>query len=195
MVRASCQGMPMSQATGAPTTPRMALSEWGKGMWPWAQAKFEMPSMMALKRPTRATKRDEHDGDVEGELAAVDGAAGDGGDEVFVLVLFVGRHVDGAGGGGDFGFGDEHLGDEDGAGGGHDDGGEEVLGVDAEADVGGHDAAGDVGHAGGHDGHELGAGGSGEEGADGERGLGLAHEDAGGDVGGLGAARCPWCAA
>ena len=131
---------------------------------------------------------DEHDGDVEGELAAVDGAAGDGADEVFVLVFFVGRHVDGAGGGGDFGFGDEHLGDEDGAGGGHDDGGEEVFGVDAEADVGGHDSAGDVGHAGGHDGHELGAGGSGEEGADGERGFGLAHEDAGGDVGGLGAA-------
>src|SRR5271168_986522 len=34
MVRASPQGMPMSQATGAPTTPRIALSEWGKGMWP-----------------------------------------------------------------------------------------------------------------------------------------------------------------
>ena len=31
-------------------------------------------------------------------------------------------------------------------------------------------------------------GGAGEEGADGERGFGLAHEDAGGDVGGLGAA-------
>ena len=44
-----------------------------------------------------------------------------------------------------------------------------------------------MGHAGGHDGHELGACGSGEEGADGERGLGLSHEDAGGDVGGLGA--------
>ena len=57
--------------------------------------------------------------------------------------------------------------------------------VDAEEDVGGHDAAGDVRHAGGHDGHELGAGGAGEEGADGERGFGLAHEDAGGDVGGL----------
>jgi hypothetical protein len=42
-----------------------------------------------------------------------------------------------------------------------------------------------VGHAGGHDGHQFGAGGSGEEGADGERGFGLAHEDAGGNVGGL----------
>src|SRR5260370_6643167 len=81
---------------------------------------------------------DEHDGDVEGELAAVDGAAGDGGDEVFVFVLLAGRHVDCAGGGGDLGFGDEHLGDEDGAGSGHDDGGEEIFGVDAEADVGGH---------------------------------------------------------
>ncbi len=131
---------------------------------------------------------EQHDGDVEGELAAVDGAAGDGGDEVFVAVLFVGRHFDGALGFGDVGFGHEHLGDEDGAGRGHDDGGEEVFGVDAEEDVGGHDAAGDVGHAGGHDGHELGAGGAGEEGADGQRGFGLAHEDAGGDVGGFRAA-------
>ena len=45
-----------------------------------------------------------------------------------------------------------------------------------------------MGHAGGHDAHELGGGGAGEEGADGERGFGLAHEDAGGDVGGLCAA-------
>ncbi len=42
---------------------------------------------------------DEHDGDVEGELAAVDSAAGDGGEEVFVVVLFAGGHVDDAGGG------------------------------------------------------------------------------------------------
>ena len=131
---------------------------------------------------------DEHDGDVEGELAAVDGAAGDGGDEVFVLVLFVGRHVDGAGGGGDFGLGHQHFGDEDGAGRGHDDGGEQVLGVDAEADVGGHDAAGDVGHAGGHDDHEFAACCARQKGADGERGFGLAHEDAGGDVRGFGSA-------
>ena len=48
--------MPMSQAMGAAMMPRMALSEWGKGMWPWAQRVLEMPSMMALKRPTRATK-------------------------------------------------------------------------------------------------------------------------------------------
>jgi len=131
---------------------------------------------------------DEHDGYVEGERAAVDGAAGDGGDEVVVLVLFVRRHGDSAGGGGDFGLGHKHLRYEDGSGSGHDDGREEVLGVDAEADVGRHDAAGDVGHAGGHDGHELGVGGAGEEGADGERSFGLAHEDAGGDVGGLCAA-------
>ena len=131
---------------------------------------------------------DEHDGDVEGKLTAIDGAAGDGGDEVFVLVFLVGGHVDGADGGGNFGFGDEHLSDEDGTGGGHDDGGEKVLGVDAEAYVGGHDAAGDVGHAGGHDDHEFGAGCSGKKGADGEWGFGLAHEDAGGYVGGFGSA-------
>ena len=95
------------------------------------------------------------------------------------------RHFDHAERGGDLGLGHEHLGDEDGSGRGHDDGGEEVLRVDAEEDVGGHDAAGDVRHAGGHDGHELGARGVAEEWADGERGFGLAHEDAGGDVGGL----------
>ena len=132
MVGASCQGMPMSQATGAPKTPRMALSECGKGMWPCAQAKLEMPSMMALRRPTSARKLMSMMATLKASCAAVDGAAGDGADEVFVGVLFAGRHVDGAGGGGDFGFGDEHLGDEDGAGRGHDDGGEQVLGVDAE---------------------------------------------------------------
>src|SRR3984957_4363346 len=137
----------------------------------------------AVDQADQGEEADDHDGDVEGELTAVDGAAGDGGDEGVAFVLFAGGHDDGAGGGGDLGLGDEHLGYEDGAGGGHDDGGEQVLRVDAEADVGGHDAAGDVGHAGGHDGHELGAGGAGEEGGDGEGGFGLAHEDAGGDVG------------
>ncbi len=141
-----------------------------------------------VEQADEGEEADEHDGYVEGELASVDGAAGDGGDEVVVFVLLVGGHVDGAGGGGDFGLGDEHFCYEDGAGGGHDDGGEEILRVDAEADVGRHDSAGDVGHAGGHDGHELGAGGSAEEGADGEGGFGLAHEDAGGYVGGLGSA-------
>jgi hypothetical protein len=129
---------------------------------------------------------DEHDGDVKGECAAVDGTAGDGSDEVLVAVLFGGRHLDDACGGGNVGFGDEHLGDKDGARGGHDDGREEIRRVDAVGDVSGHDSAGDVGHAGGHDGHELGVGGSVEKGADGKRGFGLAHEDAGGDVGGLG---------
>ncbi len=140
-----------------------------------------------VEEADQGDEADQHDGDVEGELAAVDGAPGDGGDEVFVSVLFIGRHVDGAGGGGDLRLGDEHLCDENGAGGGHDDGGEEVLGVDAEEDVCRHDAAGDVSHARGHDGHQFGAGGSGQEGADGEGGFGLTHEDAGGDVGGLGA--------
>ena len=140
-----------------------------------------------VEEADESDEADEHDGDVEGELAAVQGAAGDGGDEVFVSVLLVGGHVDGADGGGDFGFGDEHFCDEDGAGCGHDDGGEEVLRVDAEADVGGHDAAGDVSHAGGHDDHELAAGGAGEEGTDGKGSFGLAHEDAGGYVGGFGA--------
>ena len=101
-------------------------------------------------------------------------------------MLFAGRHFYDAGGCGDFGLGDKHLRYEDGAGSCHDDGGEEVGGVDAVGDVSSHDAAGDVSHAGGHDGHEFGVSGVGEEGPDGEGGFGLAHEDAGGDVGGLG---------
>ena len=193
MAGASCQGMPpicMSQATGAQKKPRIEFSECGVRM-PWAQAMFEMPShapSVCVEEADQGEEADEHDRDVEGELAAVDGAAGDGGDEVLVGVLFVGGHRDGACGCGDLGLGDEHFCDEDGSRSGHDDGGEEVLSVDAEADIGGHDPAGDVGHAGGHDRHELGAGGSGEEGADGEGGFGLAHEDAGGDVCAFGSA-------
>src|SRR5665213_1696040 len=131
---------------------------------------------------------DEHDGDVEGKLPAVDGSAGNRADKVFAGVLFTRRHGDGAGRGWDFGLGHQHFGDQDGPGSGHDDGRQEVFGVDAEADVSGHDAARDVGHAGGHDGHQLGAGGAVEEWADGERGFGLSHEDAGRDVGAFGAA-------
>src|SRR6185312_2710637 len=140
----------------------------------------------AVSERDQRQEADQHDGDVEGEGAAVDGAAGDGPDEVLVAMLFVGRHFDDARGGGHFGFGDEHLGDEDGAGRGHDDGGEQIGGVDAVGNVRGHDAARDVGHARGHDGHQLGVGGSVEEGADGQRSFSLAHEDAGGDVSGFG---------
>ena len=139
----------------------------------------------AVGEADEGEEADEHDSDVEGERAAVDGAAGDGADEVFFLVLFGGRHFDDACGGGNVGFGDEHLGDEDGTGCGHDDGSEEVGGVDAVGNICGHDAAGDVSHAGGHDGHELGVGGVGEKGPNGEGCFGLAHEDAGGDVGGF----------
>ena len=183
----------MSQATGAPTTPKTALSECGKGM-PWfvpgmwiAHAKSEMPSMMALKRPTSATKEMSMMATLKASWPPSMVPRATGGDEVFVLVLFVGRHLDGALGSGEFCLGHQHFGDEYGAGGGHDDGREQVLRVDAEADVGGHDAARNVGHAGGHDRHKLGAGGAVEEWADGERGFGLTHEDAGGNVGGFGA--------
>ena len=185
---ASFHGMPMSQAMGEQRVPRALPRECGNGMCPWAQRRFDDAEHDGVDEADDSEEADEHDGDVEGELAAVDGAAGDGADEVFVLVLFVFLHVNGAHGFGDFGFGDEHFGDEDGAGRGHDDGGEEVLRADAEEDVGRHDAAGDVRHAGGHDGHEFGAGGVAEERADGERGFGLAHEDAGGDVRRFGAA-------
>ena len=141
------------------------------------------PTHDAVGQADEGEEADEHDGDIEGERAAVDGAAGDRPDEVLFFVFLAGRHLDDAGGGGNLGLWHEHFGDENGAGSGHDDGGEEIGGVDAVGNVRGHDAAGDVGHAGGHDGHELGVGGVGEEGPDGERSFGLAHEDAGGDVG------------
>ena len=51
-----------------------------------------------VEQADEGKKADEHDGDVEGEPAAVDGAAGDSAEEVFAAVLFVWRHVDGAGG-------------------------------------------------------------------------------------------------
>jgi hypothetical protein len=111
------------------------------------------PGEERVEQGDQGEEADEHDGHVHGQLAAVDGAAGDGADEVFFLVHLVFGDDDAAFGGGDFGFGDEHLGDEDGAGRGHDDGGEQVARFDALRDVHGHDAAGDVGHAAGHDGH------------------------------------------
>ena len=138
-----------------------------------------------VEQGDQGEEADEHDADVEGELAAVDGAAGDGSDEVLVGVHLVFGDDDAAFGGRGFGFGDEHFGQQNGAGRGHDDGGEQVARLNALGDVHGHDAAGDVGHAAGHDGHEFGAGGAFEEGADGEGSLGLAHKDGGGDVHGL----------
>ena len=102
-------------------------------------------------------------------------------------MLFVGGHPDRPGGGGHFSLRDEHLGDKDCAGGCHDDRREEVFRVDPEENVGRHDASRDVGHPGGHDRHQLGTSSAGEEGTDSEGGFGLAHEDAGGDVGAFGA--------
>ena len=114
----------MSQATGAPMTAEDGVERVREGNVAVGPEEVRGAEHHRVEEADEREEADEHDGDVEGELAAVDGAACDGGDEVFVLVLFAGRHVDGAGGGGDLGLRDEHLGDEDGAGGGHDDGGE-----------------------------------------------------------------------
>ena len=46
----------MSHGIGAHNLPRAFPSECGKGMWPCAHVKFEMPSMMALIKPTMARK-------------------------------------------------------------------------------------------------------------------------------------------
>ena len=62
------------------------------------------PAEQAVEQGDERQKADEHDGHVEGQLAAVDGAAGDGADEVFVLVQLVLGDDDAAFGGGDFRF-------------------------------------------------------------------------------------------
>src|SRR5580698_3813365 len=97
---------------------------------------------------------DEHDGDVEGEAPAVDGAARDSAKEVFFAMLFRLGEVHVAEGVGYFGFGHQHLRDEDSTGRGHDDGCEQMLSIDAIQNICGHDATRDMGHAAGHDGHE-----------------------------------------
>ncbi len=140
------------------------------------------PAEQAVEQGDQSQKADQHDGHIHGQLAAVDGAAGDGADEVFFLVQLVFGDDDAAFGGGRFGFRHQHLGHQDRSGRGHDDGGEQVARFDALRNVHGHDAAGDVGHAAGHDGHQFAAGCAFEEGADGQRSFGLAHEDAGRDV-------------
>ena len=127
---ASCHGMPMSQAMGAKKNPRIASSECGKGMWCAAEAVVRAAEDAVEQRDERE-EADEHDADVEGEASAIDGAAGDGSDEVLVLVLCVFGDVDDAFGGGLLGFRHQHFGDEDGAGRGHDDGGEQDAGRDA----------------------------------------------------------------
>ena len=67
------------------------------------------PAEDAVEQGDEGEEADEHDGDVEGELAAVDGAAGDGSDEVFVGVQLVFGDDDGAFAGGVSGFRDEHF--------------------------------------------------------------------------------------
>ena len=62
------------------------------------------PTEQAVEQGDESEKADEHDGHVEGQLAAVDGAAGDGADEVFFLVQFVLGDDDAAFGGGRFRF-------------------------------------------------------------------------------------------
>ncbi len=89
------------------------------------------PAEQAVEQGDEGQKADEHDGHVQGQLAAVDGAAGDGADEVLVLVQLVFGDDDAAFGGGDFGLRDEHFGHQDGSGRGHDDGGEQMARLDA----------------------------------------------------------------
>ena len=162
----------MSHATGAKTIAENLPERAGNP----GQAAVN-PGEQHVEQRDQGEKADQHDGHIHGELAAVDGAAGNGADEVFFLVQFVFGDDDLAFSSGDLGFRHQHLGDEDGAGRGHDDGGEQVARFNALRDVHGHDAAGDVGHAAGHDDHQFAARGFGEKRADSERGLGLAHED------------------
>src|ERR1700760_2075839 len=68
----------------------------------------------AVDQGDQRDEGDEHDGDVEGEAPAVDGAASHSAEEVFLAVLFGFGQVDMTEGLRHFGFGYEHLRDEDG---------------------------------------------------------------------------------
>ena len=67
------------------------------------------PAQQLSSSATKRQKTDEHDGHIHGQLAAVDGAARDGADQVLILVQFVFGNDDFAFGGRDFGLGDKHL--------------------------------------------------------------------------------------
>ncbi len=134
-----------------------------------------------VEQGKKRNEGDEHGADVQREVEAVAGAAGDGAEEIGLL--FHRRHLDAAGGERLLGFGNEHFGHEERAGGRHDDGSEEIFWIGAaNLNVPGHHSAGNMGHAAGHHAHQFGLGELGKKRADGERGFGLAHEDAGGDV-------------
>ena len=111
------------------------------------------PAHDSVQQRNQRQKRDEHDGDIEGELAAIDGAAGDGAKHVGVLVHFFFRYLHRTGGFGLFRLRHQHFGHQDSSRGGHDYGREQVLRVNPIKNVSGHDATGDVRHAGSHDGH------------------------------------------
>src|SRR5580693_578576 len=113
-------------------------------------------------------------------MKAVDRAARNGAKKIGFFFHF--GHFDASCGERLLGFRHQHFGHEQRAWGSHDHSGEKMLGFYAEGDVGGHDAAGNVGHAAGHHYHEFGFCELIQKGTDGEGGLGLAHEDAGGDV-------------
>ena len=127
------------------------------------------PAEQHIEQGDQGEKPDQHDGDVQGEFAAVDGAAGNGADQVLFFVLLIFRNDDFAFGVGDFRFRHEHLGHEDGSGRGHNDRGKQVPRLDALRDVHGHDAARHMRHAAGHDGHQFAARGAGKKRTDGER--------------------------
>src|ERR1700722_202111 len=131
----------------------------------------------AVDEIQESDERDEHGGDVEGQMKAVDSAARNGAEEIGFFIHF--GHFDAARGERLFGFRHEHFSHEQRARGGHDDRGKKMLGFDAEGDVGSHDAAGDVSHAAGHHDHQLRSCELVQKRTDGERGFGLAHEDAG----------------
>src|SRR5271169_540448 len=119
-------------------------------------------------------------------MEAVNGAAGYGAENIGFF--FHGGHFYAAGRERLLGFRNEHFSHQQRAGRGHDNGGEKIRGVcAADMDVGGHHAAGDVSHAAGHHSHEFGNGENRKKRSDRERRLGLAHENAGGDIERLGA--------
>src|SRR6266436_5178 len=134
----------------------------------------------AVDEIQESDERDEHGGDIEGQMKAVDSTARNGAEEIGFFFHF--GHFDAARGERLFGFRHEHFCHKQRTWGSHDNRGEKMLGFDAEGDVGGHDAAGDMGHAASHDDHQLGFCELVQKGTDSERGFGLAHENTCGDV-------------
>jgi hypothetical protein len=135
------------------------------------------PTHDSIHHRDQSEKRNEHDGNVEGELPAIDGAARDSTQNVGILVHLLLGDFHGARGLGLLRFRHQHLGHQDCARRGHDHGSEQIFRFDAVADVSRHNPARNMRHAGGHDRHQFGFCAVRKKRSDGERRFSLSHEN------------------